>query len=172
MNAPRDVEPRGTDDQPADPSARQADPRPGGPRVSIGELEDALMWTSTSPEFYCRALISLDDGRIWLRNVDGWVEGDAPDEGADYLEVPHKNDLDLGRELALRFADDAAPRHVADDVYDAFRRKGAYRRFKDLLDRHDLLEAWYEYERRATIDALERWAAENGLVVDRPTKAP
>jgi hypothetical protein len=44
-----------------------------------------------------------------------------------------------------------------------FRKRGAYGRFKDLLERKGLLEAWYEYEAQAVEQALRTWSAENGL---------
>ncbi len=79
-----------------------------------------------------------------------------------YLAVPHKRDLDLGNRLALAFVAQELP----DDYETAvgfFRRRGAYRRFKDLLEMRDRLESWYEFENRATEAALLAWCAENGV---------
>ena len=56
-----------------------------------------------------------------------------------YLPVPGKRDLDLGNQLALDFATQYLAHHY-DDVRDMFRRQGAYRRFKDFLERQDMLE--------------------------------
>jgi hypothetical protein len=38
-----------------------------------------------------------------------------------------------------------------------------YRKFKDLLDRRNALEAWHEYESEAVENALREWSAENEL---------
>jgi len=65
----------------------------------------------------------------------------------------------------FRFVQGQAP-ELMDDVEDIFRRRGAYGRFKDLLDDIDLLEQWYAYEEQATRTALRAWCDENdvGLV--------
>ena len=44
-----------------------------------------------------------------------------------------------------------------------FHQRGAYGRFKDLLERKGMLEAWYECEAQAAEQALRAWSAENGL---------
>lgn len=50
-------------------------------------------------------------------------------------------------------------------VYDIFRRKGAYLRYKDLLESRDLLEKWYDYENKQTKEALLSWCAENNIEI-------
>lgn len=52
-----------------------------------------------------------------------------------------------------------------DAVHDAFRRRGAWSRFMDMLDAKDLLQAWYEYENQATVEALSDWAEGEGFAV-------
>ena len=59
-------------------------------------------------------------------------------------EIPHKNDLDLGQALVFEFAASHLPDEY-DRVRDIFRRRGAYGRFKDLLDSKGLLETWYRF---------------------------
>jgi hypothetical protein len=78
--------------------------------------------------------------------------------------VPRDRELrvDLGRPLALAFAATELP-DDDDTVAGFFRRRGAYRRFKDLLEKRGKLEAWYEFENRATEDALLAWCAEHGI---------
>jgi hypothetical protein len=56
-----------------------------------------------------------------------------------------------------------------DTVADFFARRGAYARFKDLLQRRGMLERWYEFEERATDAALLAWCEENGVqLIDGP----
>jgi len=76
--------------------------------------------------------------------------------------VPHKYDLDLGNALVFDFVDEFMP----DDygmVRNMFRRRGAYSRFKDFLERRDMLDAWYEYENARTEKALREWCEEVGI---------
>jgi hypothetical protein len=141
--------------------------------VSLSDIEDALAWVSGPPEFDTEAFVSRTTGKVYLRNMDGPVDGDFPediDDGLEYLAVPHKNDLDLGRHLVFSFIDEYSP-SLLEQVRELFRKKGAYSRFKDLLQRHRLLDSWHEYERCATRDALTRWAAENGLTTTAQSAA-
>jgi hypothetical protein len=95
------------------------------------------------------------------------TEGELPEDMEDatlYCAVPHKNDLDLGRNLVFRFVFECLPEQEH-RVKDYFRRRGAYACFKELLDRTGHLEQWYQYEQKATKTALLAWAAEEGLNV-------
>ena len=103
----------------------------------------------------------------WLSDSDALPKDEVPadiDEGDLYVAIPHKNDLGLGRDLALRFAEERLPESYA-LVEGYFHKKGAYGRFKDLLSRKGQLEAWYEYEQLENERALRAWADENGLIV-------
>ncbi|MCK5351545.1 hypothetical protein KAJ77_03150, partial [bacterium] len=53
-----------------------------------------------------------------------------------------------------------------DDVLGIFRRKGAYGRFKGLLEQKGLLEEWYAFEEEKTRERLLRWCEENGVVLE------
>lgn len=112
------------------------------------------------------AYVSLESGRIYWTSIANDVEeDDLPEDLEDaslYIAVPHKNDLDLGSRLVLRFV----ARELPDDygaVADFFWRRGAYAHFKDLLDTRGMLQRWYEFEDRATEEALAGWCEENGI---------
>jgi len=98
------------------------------------------------------------------------LDEEVPDdlETSDrYLVVPHKTDLDLGRSLALRFAGSEL-RDCHDQVLAFFRRRGAYARFKNLLESKGALQRWYKYEAESTEKALKDWCVENGIrIIER-----
>jgi hypothetical protein len=73
-----------------------------------------------------------------------------------YLTIPHKNDLDLGRSLALRFVAQALPARY-DQVEGFCRRQGAYSRLKDLPQREGVLEVWYTFQADSVESALRQW---------------
>ena len=133
--------------------------------VSFADLLAAYEWVSASAPMENDAYVSRATGKIhWASSVTD-VEEELPEDvedGSIYVAVPHKYDLDLGRALALRFADEHLP-----DSYEViagfFRKRGAYGRFKDLLERRDCLQAWYDYEAHAVECALREWSGENGL---------
>ena len=79
-----------------------------------------------------------------------------------YAAIPHKNDLDLGSDLALRFAAAELPQQYS-RVQDFFRHRGAYARFKELLAEMRLLDKWYQFEAESTERALRNWCQENSI---------
>jgi hypothetical protein len=79
-----------------------------------------------------------------------------------YITVPHKNNLGLGRNLALAIVSQELPNDY-DTVAGFFRRKGAYGRFKKLLASRGMLEAWYTFEENETMTALRGWCEENSI---------
>ena len=134
--------------------------------VNARELRDALDFVSAGQSFDHSAYISLDTGRIYSSSTEaGLEEEDLPqdiDDSDRYLAIPSQRELGLGRRLALAFAAEELP-----DDYDVvarfFRRRGAYGRFKDLLDTRGKLERWYAFESRATDEALAAWCTEHGI---------
>jgi len=114
-----------------------------------------------------KAYVSLDTGEIhWTSELTSFDE-EVPDdlETSDrYVLLPHKTELELGRPLALQFAASELP-DCYEQVGGFFRHKGAYARFKVLLDSRDALERWYRYEAAAIEKALRKWCAGNGIPI-------
>ena len=133
--------------------------------LKFADLVMAFDFVSSAGMFECNAYISRNTGEIY------WVS-DAIDDGEDlpedldnpkrYIEIPHKNELDLGRTLVLRFVRGELPT-LYDDVEEIFRHKGAYSRYKTLLEREGRLEEWYRYEEAETDAALRKWSEEEGI---------
>ncbi len=140
--------------------------------VTARELRDAFDFVSVGEVFDHSAYISLETGKIYWWSTDVDLQGDDLPEDLDdpdrYLPVPSQRELGLGRRLALVFAADEMPDDY-DRVAGFFRRPGAYGNFKGLLETRGKLEHWYEFENRATDEALAVWCADQGidLVTDR-----
>lgn len=137
------------------------------PTVNYDDLENAFEFVSGGELFDASARVSRETGEIfWLS--DDPIDEEPPPEDIDddekYAEVPSRRDLDLGTRLVFRFAAKRFLDHY-DEVQAIFRKKGAYSRFKNLLERHDRLEDWYEYEHSAKREALCEWAEEEGFEV-------
>lgn len=141
--------------------------------VSYADLLAAFEWVGASE-------VAGVDGQAYVSKATGAVhcvgEGideDPPenlDDESRYVAVPSRSELDLGRSLALRFVREQLP-----DSYELahqhFRARGAYSRFKALLERAGQLDAWYEYEQQAIEEALREWGEEHGFVLHRPAGA-
>jgi hypothetical protein len=134
--------------------------------VKFDDLLAAYEWVSSSP-YDNNAFVSRVTGNVhWSSSMADFDE-DLPkdiEDGSIYVAVPNKHDLNLGRNLALTFVEE----QLADayqTVANFFHQRGAYGRFKDLLERKGCLEAWYDYEAKATELALREWAIEEGLPI-------
>lgn len=143
-------------------------------KVDLDELLSSQEWVSAGEAagVDAEAYVSRLDGQIhWCGEG---VDEDCPediDDGTVYIAVPRQSELDLGRSLALRFTEEHLPRS-RDEVEGYFRKRGAYSRFKSLLERAGQLTAWYQYEQAAQKQALSEWCAENGFTVYRKPRQP
>ncbi len=127
--------------------------------VSFSELLDAYEFVSMGDNYEHTAYISVDTGRIYCVSREVEVDDDIPEDietSDNYILVPYKNDLDLGRRLVMSFIEKELPDDW-DAVSNMFRRRGAYRQFKELLHRRDRLDQWYQFEASETEQALRDW---------------
>ena len=81
------------------------------------------------------------------------------------VAVPHKNDLDLGAQLVFEFVEQRLPEDYG-EVRRMFHRRGAYSRYKALLERRGLLQEWHEIENQREEQALRRWCRDNEIELD------
>jgi hypothetical protein len=133
--------------------------------VSFDELLAGLEWASVAGPFENEAYVNRITGKIFWSSRSDDVGEDLPEDIEDdmvYLAIPHKGDLGLGRELALRYVETHLPESY-ELAYGYFQSRGAYQRFKALLERKDRLEHWYAFEQTAVEEALRRWSVENDL---------
>ena len=135
--------------------------------VNAEELRTTFEFVSSGAPLEHSAYICVDTGKIYCHSLSAGLEEeeDLPKdlETSDhYIALPHKNDLGLGRRLALAFVAQELS-DESDTVAGFFRRRGAYGRFKALLHARGMLEQWYEFENRAMEGALLAWCKENGI---------
>jgi len=134
-------------------------------RVKYDDLSAAFDFVSFAAPMEHRAYISLDTGAIYWISEMNPIEEDVPDDldtSDRYIAIPHKNDLDLGSDLVLRFAAEKLPDRYA-TVDGFFRHPGAYARFKELLATEGCLDEWYAFEAESIEKALKNWCAENDI---------
>ncbi|MCZ7626324.1 MAG: hypothetical protein C3F12_14605 [Candidatus Methylomirabilota bacterium] len=143
--------------------------------ITYEDLSLAFDFVSSGAPMEHRAYVSLDTGRIyWMSELNPIQEEETPDDlgtSDRFLAIPHKNDLNLGRRLALRFVEAHLP-HRYDRVADIFRHRGAYGCFKEVLAAEGCLEQWYAFEAEATEDALKEWCRRNGVHLVGPDEKP
>ncbi len=138
--------------------------------ISFDALENAFLYVSYEMPFMHTAILNKKTGKIYYDSEDLLdFEKEIPDDfetnTEDYVSIPHKNDLGLGKELVFDFVSEYLPNEYERVEY-FFSGRGAYRMFKDFLASINMLEKWYEYENEKTKLALIKWCEEEGLEVD------
>ena len=106
----------------------------------------------------------VQSGKIYWHSEFGDNDEELPDDIGDekYISIPGKRELDLGKSLALDFAREFLPDDY-DEVRHIFSRRGAHRRYKELLVRRDALKRWYDFSNKSEAAAVREWCAENGI---------
>ena len=133
--------------------------------LDFSEIRNAFEFVSSGSRDENNAYVCKKTGVIYWTSTTLDLEEEVPKDletSLDYVEVPHKNELKLGQSLALTFIDQTLPDEY-NFVASLFRKRGAYRRFKDMLQYQGLLEKWYAFEQQASDDALLAWCEENEI---------
>jgi len=132
--------------------------------IKFNDIFEAFSFVSMGEMFMNSAILCIETGQVFYISEFGdsdELPEDIDDE-AKYIEIPHKNELDLGKSLVLEFS----AMHLSGDlekVASFFRNKGAYSKFKDLLYAKGLLDKWYEFEEQEQVKALMGWCKDNGI---------
>ena len=128
------------------------------------DIESLFNFVGMAPRFEHSAYLNRRTGESYVVSDSGDSDElpDDFDESDDYLRIPHRNDLDLGRELVFEFSEQRLPSAI-EQVYGFFQSAGAYGRFRDLLEHNGLLDDWYQYEAERSRAAILEWCAENSI---------
>jgi hypothetical protein len=136
--------------------------------ASFRELLDALEFVSLDGGFGGHeAVLCRETGQIYLRSDAADLDeipDDAEDDSEKYIAIPSRRDLDLGKPLVFDFAREFLPDDF-DEVRYIFSKKGAYRKFRDLLTRRKAVDRWYDFEAKATKQALREWCELHAIAV-------
>ena len=131
------------------------------------DIEMAYDFVSSAPCGEHSAVLRKDTGTILYHSEMADINeiSDEDWESDDAVEIPHKNDLDLGTHLVFDFVRTNLP----DDynyVHQIFSRRGAYSRFKDFLESKKSLQAWYDFEAEQQERSLRQWCKDNNIELD------
>src|SRR4051812_975008 len=85
--------------------------------------------------------------------------------GGRFIHPPNKNDFHEYRHME-RFIATVTNAQAADELYRAIKGKGAFRYFKDTLDRLGLKDQWFAYRDAARNKFVLQWAQANEVTVD------
>ena len=134
----------------------------------FSDIENAFMYVASAMYGMNSAVLCKDTGKVLYRSDMAGIDEIEDEDNVDWdqcIEIPHKNDLGLGRNLVFEFVEE----HLPDDydrVRQMFHGRGAYSNYKDLLERRGLLNKWYDTENSREERALHRWCKENEIELD------
>ena len=145
--------------------------------VVLDELILALDWVSDLSSSENMAFVCRESGRVYMTSDEDFGEELEPDLPLDleditkYAIVPSRQDLRLGKRLAVRFVQASLPERL-EETYDMFAARGAYARFKNMLEVEQALDAWHAFEAEAIERELRDWAESEALAVatNRPAR--
>ena len=102
--------------------------------INLSSLEDAFLFVSSDQPFMHSAIVNKRTGETFYQSeLSGMDEFPEDIEGGDFIAILHKNDLDLGKDLVFDFVSSRLPQRLG-EVEQIFRARGAYGRFKSLLE--------------------------------------
>jgi PAS domain-containing protein len=87
-------------------------------------------------------------------------------ETDDYVDLPSRFDIHEW-DMMRRFCVSVEDPDTSEDLLDAIHGSGAFRRFKNMIIRRDLEDAWYRFRDRALAEIAVKWLEENGLAYTR-----
>jgi hypothetical protein len=133
--------------------------------VDFEEIVLALEYLDSGGE----AVVCRRTGKVYVHSDVADLDElpDDVDDDENYVGIPSKHDLGLGKPLVLDFAREILPDDY-DEIRSIFSRSGAYSRFKTFLTRRRALERWYDFEAKATERALREWCEENSIELADP----
>ncbi len=137
-------------------------------KFSFSEIENAFMYVGSAMYGMNSAVVCKDTGRILYRSDMAGIDEIEDEDDLDWdqcIEIHHKNDLDLGRNLVFEFVEEYIPDDYERDRK-MFRRSEAYSNYKALLERRGLLKKWYDIEKSREERALRDWCKENEIELD------
>jgi hypothetical protein len=132
--------------------------------IKFSDIEDAFYFVSMGEMYMNSAILCIETGQIFY--ISDFGDSDELPEDIDtsdkYIDIPHKNELDLGRPLVLEFAAMYLPDNL-EKVNSFFHKKGAYSRFKKFLETKGLLDKWYTFEEDEQNKSLREWCKDNDI---------
>jgi len=133
--------------------------------ISFSDIEDAFYFVSMDQPEMHHAYLCKETGEIFysseMSDFDELPE-DIDDDPDKYISIPHKNELELGKHLVIDFTSQYLPEELG-RVHSIFNHKGAYSRYKELLEEKGFLDQWHEYEKERQDEALREWCEENDI---------
>ena len=133
--------------------------------IKFSDIEDAFFFVSMGEMYMNSAILCIKTGQVLYISDSGdsdELPEDIDDDPDKYIEIPHKKELNLGKPLVLEFSAMHLPNNL-EKVNSFFHKKGAYSKFKNLLEAKGLLDKWHAFEEEEQNKALREWCKDNDI---------
>lgn len=105
---------------------------------------------------------SLEEFADWEKEAIGEAAEIAFDYGNDFVALPSKYDIHE-YEIMEEFCIDVTNAKIRNDLLRSISGKGAFRRFKDAIQRHSIRQEWFSFRDRRLKEIAKEWCEENAL---------
>jgi hypothetical protein len=152
-----------------------------GATVELAKIVDALQMMFDE----WRSYLNLETGEVeevstemlsMAEETDEDEEPELSDEDQDefelatkivstpdsFLALPDKDDIHEWS-IMEKFAESVKSGKIREELLRALHGKGAYRRFKDAVARHDIQSDWYEFRDEALKQIAIEWCEDNNV---------
>jgi len=125
-------------------------------KVAAGEFdmidsEMSLFYNIETGEFdFYADFMDLDEDELEKFEDDEWIAAPSQQDLGEY-------------DIMVDFAETVSNPHKSELLCVALEGKGAFRRFKDTLQRVDLTDEWYAFKHKAFVKIAREWCEENGI---------
>jgi len=138
--------------------------------VSLDELIAAMFFISDAHNPDAAAYLHRLSGEVYWRSddklLDEFYDGEKLPEdmenSPEYLPIPNKGQLNVGKALVFAFVARFMP-HAYAEVAAIFRKPGSYRRFKDMLEERGQRDCWRRFQGESEKEAMRHWCRKNDV---------
>jgi hypothetical protein len=88
------------------------------------------------------------------------------DENEVYLDFTLRNEYHE-YEIVEEFIGTLSGDEVRKELFGAIQGRGAFRRFKDKIRKHDVEKQWYDFQEKKLKELVIEWCEENDLVIEK-----
>ncbi len=137
--------------------------------LNFSEIHEAYQNVAMFGIGEVKALISVEKEKVVFISNELYDDRDNIEalekevESGDWINLPSKYELGLGKKLVFRFAEENLSEADFFKVEDIFSRKGACEKWKNFLFNRNLLDAWYKFSNDAEVEALKNWLENNEI---------
>lgn len=114
-------------------------------------------------DYEATVFVNIEKEKIVLWYAEGLVDDEEHERveceltQGKWMELPKKQELNLGVKLVFRFANAYFSEDDIQKVSRIFSRKGAYQKWRSFLESKDMVQEWYRFRDEEQDKALKRW---------------